>query len=125
MDTCPNGYQLKIIDHRSELNSKFNSLNRAWITKYFDLKLIDKEILENPDYSILKKGGQIFFAKYHHQIIGNIALKFVNETTYELTKLAVDESYQRLGAEKAFVLPRLIGQNTSGRQQWYYQRKAD
>ena len=35
-------------------------------------------------------------AQYNKEIVGTVALKFVSETTYEFTKMAVTEKYQGL-----------------------------
>lgn len=49
---------------------------------------------------ILNKGGRISFEKYKTQIIGTVSLKNIENGAMELTKMAVNESFQGLGAGK-------------------------
>jgi GNAT superfamily N-acetyltransferase len=84
----------KILDYRNEHQPQFEKLNRGWIEKYFWMEPIDFEILGNPEYHILSKGGFIFMAEYENKIVGTVALKFSSPGVYEFTKMAVDEEFQ-------------------------------
>lgn len=64
------------------------------------LEDIDKYVLSNPEEAILNDGGKILFAVYGGKVIGTVALKKVDTDTMELTKMAVDENYQGIGAGK-------------------------
>jgi GNAT superfamily N-acetyltransferase len=72
----------------------FESLNRAWIEKYFEMEPVDVQVLKDPQQHILDKGGSIIMAEYEHYIAGTVALKFVSDGIYEFTKMAVDENFQ-------------------------------
>lgn len=87
---------LEIIDYQPEHQPWFEQLNRHWIERYFWMEPIDFEVLQNPDEHIISKGGKIIMAQYDKEIVGTVALKFVNQHTYEFTKMAVDEKYQGL-----------------------------
>lgn len=91
---------MKIISYKSEHQPHFERLNKAWLNKYFRVEPIDEWVLTNPEEAILKDGGTIIFAEYADQIIGTAALKLIQPGTYELTKMAVDEAFQGLGAGK-------------------------
>ena len=85
---------IEIIKFSDEYSKYFTALNVAWLQKYFVVEPIDHEILFNPKRYILDQGGFIFFAKAGDQIAGTFALIKINETVYELAKMAVEESFQ-------------------------------
>ena len=85
---------IEIIKFSDEYSKYFTALNMAWLQKYFVAEPIDQEILFNPKKYILNQGGFIFFAKVNKQIVGTFALIRINETVYELAKMAVEESFQ-------------------------------
>ncbi|MBU2996114.1 GNAT family N-acetyltransferase [Cellulophaga baltica] len=85
---------LHIIPFENKYASNFKDLNIAWIKKYFHVENKDVEILENYEESIIKKGGVIFLAKYNNIIVGCFSFLKINDFTYELGKMAVDENYQ-------------------------------
>lgn len=91
---------MKIVPYKPEYQPHFESLNKAWLNKYFRVEPIDEWVLANPEEAILKDGGMILFAEHDNQIIGTAALKLHEPGTYELTKMAVDEAFQGLGAGK-------------------------
>src|SRR5689334_8973354 len=88
---------IRIIDYRPDHQPLFESLNRAWIEKYFWLEEIDRYVLQHPDEAILQHGGAILMALYDGAVAGTVALKKVNKDVYEFTKMAVDENYRRKG----------------------------
>ncbi|MGI8584140.1 MAG: GNAT family N-acetyltransferase [Chitinophagaceae bacterium] len=88
---------IKIVDYEDQYQPYFERLNKAWIKKFFWLEEIDRYVLTNPKEAIIEKGGYIFMALYNNEVAGTVALKKVDDTTYEFTKMAVDENYQRKG----------------------------
>ncbi|QNF33549.1 GNAT family N-acetyltransferase [Adhaeribacter swui] len=74
----------------------FRTLNHEWITKYFELEEVDNQILDNPESYILAKGGAILMARYNGQTVGTCALLKINETEFELGKMAVTAAMQGL-----------------------------
>ncbi|WP_318345539.1 YfiT family bacillithiol transferase [Flagellimonas baculiformis] len=84
--------------YRPEWQPYFERFNTAWIEKHFVLEEIDREVLGNPEGTLLKGGGKIWFALLEEQVIGTVALKIIDDTTMELTKMAVDEAHQGKGA---------------------------
>lgn len=91
---------MKIINYKSEYAKYFDTLNRAWVEKYFYVEPIDDYVLTHPQEAILDKGGRILFTEYENKIIGAIAMVPLNDTEMELTKMGVEEQYQGLGAGK-------------------------
>jgi ribosomal protein S18 acetylase RimI-like enzyme len=93
--------QVEIIDYNPAYKQQFESLNKAWLEKYFTVEPIDTYVLENPKEAILDHGGVILFARYEGAVIGTVALKLMEAGVYEMTKMAVDETYRGIGAGKA------------------------
>ena len=54
----------------------------------------DTMLLEKCEESIIDQGGFIFFARYRGQIVGCFSLIRINNTTYELGKMAVEPKFQ-------------------------------
>lgn len=91
---------MKITEYQTEFQQHFESLNKAWLNKYFTVEPLDEILLSQPEEMILKKGGHILFVEHQEKIIGTVALIFVKQGVYELAKMAVDETFQGLGAGK-------------------------
>ena len=92
--------EVEIVDYRPEHKAAFFDLNRRWIESHWELEPHDVEVLENPESSILEKGGHIFVALYKGKPVGVCALCPMpadSPYNYELAKLAVDTSIQRRG----------------------------
>jgi len=85
---------LQIIPFTPKYISNFRDLNLAWLEKYFYVEPKDKKLLENCKKSIIDKDGHIFFAEYEGQIVGCFSFIKLNDTIYELGKMAVDPNYQ-------------------------------
>ncbi len=94
---------LRIVPFAPALREHFYRLNEAWLRKYFYVEEIDHHVLSHPESEILAPGGEIFFAALGEDIVGTCALMPAGEGTYELTKMAVDESRQGLGIGRALM----------------------
>ena len=86
-----------IIEYNPSHQPYFEKFNRHWIEEYFVMEDVDEFVLTNPGEAILKPGGAILMAQYNGEIAGTVALRKVDETIYEFTKMAVDEKFQRKG----------------------------
>lgn len=92
---------IKILNYGPDYQQYFERFNRHWIEKYFVMEPVDEFVLTNPDEALLKPGGAILMAEYAGEIAGTVALRKVDDTTYEFTKMAVDEKFQRKGIAEA------------------------
>lgn len=95
---------IKIIDYRPEHQTYFERFNRAWIEKYFVMEPVDEFVLTSPEEALLQPGGAILMATYDGEIAGTVALRKVDNTTFEFTKMAVDEKFRRRGIAEALSL---------------------
>jgi ribosomal protein S18 acetylase RimI-like enzyme len=86
-----------IIPYSSELKDDIKILNLEWLTKYFKVEATDERMLSDPQGEIIDKGGMIFYAKFNNKIVGTVSLLKINETTFELSKMAVTANVQGLG----------------------------
>jgi GNAT superfamily N-acetyltransferase len=82
----------KVVTFHRQYRADFARLNYAWITKLFAVEPLDQRILDNPEQEIIAHGGEVFFAISGGKVVGTVALKVETATTFELTKMAVDES---------------------------------
>ena len=85
-----------IIPFEPRYGPDFKRLNLEWLNKYFTVEPIDEAVLSRPA-AILRKGGFILFARLGKRIIGTCALLKQGASRFELSKMAVTESYQGLG----------------------------
>lgn len=92
---------LEIIEFLPEHQPWFEKFNRQWIEEFFWMEPIDVETLQDPDEYIISKGGKILVALYNKEIAGTVALKYVDNTTYEFTKMAVDSKFRGLKVGQA------------------------
>jgi GNAT superfamily N-acetyltransferase len=89
---------IEIIPFSPDLQPYFESINKAWVSRYFSLEPFDIDQLEHPEETILAKGGEIIFAKYGEEIIGTVALIPKGNGVWEMIKMGVSESFQGKGA---------------------------
>jgi GNAT superfamily N-acetyltransferase len=90
--------ELTFLDYKPEYQPWFEKLNKAWLEEYFVVEPFDKWVLEHPDEAIIKQGGKIYFAASGSTIVGTVALRFIEDGVYELTKMGVDKTFQGGGA---------------------------
>ena len=88
----------EIIPFSPDLQPYFESINKAWVTQYFSLEPFDLAQLENPEQTILTKGGEIIFAKIGERIAGTVALIPSEEGIWEMIKMGVSPGFQGKGA---------------------------
>lgn len=86
-----------IVPFSPELKEEIKILNLEWLKKYFKVEAKDELMLSDPQGEIIDKGGMIFYAKYNSKIVGTVSLLKINETTFELSKMAVTDGVQGQG----------------------------
>lgn len=89
--------KVEIIPFSPNLKNHIKTLNLNWLQKYFKVEDKDDIILSNPQEQIIDKGGMIFYAKHNNEILGTVSLIKVDNSTFELSKMAVCEKAQGLG----------------------------
>nr|WP_294938952.1 GNAT family N-acetyltransferase [uncultured Flavobacterium sp.] len=85
---------VEIITYLPEFKNNFIALNKAWLEEYFFVEPHDIEVFENIEEVILEPGGEIFFCLVDGNVAGTVAMQKVNDSVYEMAKLAVDKKYQ-------------------------------
>ncbi len=105
---------VSVLEYQPEHQPWFENLNRTWIEKYFWMEPIDFEVLQHPEQHIIDHGGKILMLSFNKEIVGTVALKYVQPAVYEFTKMAIDEKFQgkKLGqalAEAAIVKAKELG----------------
>ena len=85
---------IEIVNYQPQHATAFKELNEAWINQYFEMEDSDRKMLENPQGYILDRGGAILIALMDEQPVGTCALVRMNDTTYELAKMAVSVEAQ-------------------------------
>jgi len=97
--------QVIIIDYRPSLKEHFYELAGHWLLGLLKGKLEEEDIftLNNPDIAYLQQGGFLFYAQYKEEIIGCVALKRLDEDTFEFAKLFVEPKYRSLGAASKLI----------------------
>jgi ribosomal protein S18 acetylase RimI-like enzyme len=90
-----------IVPFRPEFSADFASLNREWIEQFFKMEESDLKLLQDPQTSIIAKGGQIFFALAGDTPVGTVAAVRQSALVFELAKMAVRPSHQGRGLGEA------------------------
>lgn len=91
----------EIVDFSPEHQPDFERLNAEWITEYYDLEPLDQYVLRNPEEAILRGGGAILVALVGNQVAGVLALRKLEDSVFEYTKMAVDTRFRRQGIGEA------------------------
>jgi GNAT superfamily N-acetyltransferase len=89
---------VQIVPYDVKYHDAFRRLNEAWISRYFRIEEPDSRVLDAPQEHILDKGGRILVAVRNGEPIGVCALLRVDESTFELAKMAVAEHARGVGA---------------------------
>ena len=92
---------IEIVNFKAEHQPYFEKFNQAWIEEHFQLEPVDIYVLQNPEEAILKNGGAILMALYNGEVAGTVALRKIDDQTFEFTKMAVDPNYRRKGIAEA------------------------
>jgi GNAT superfamily N-acetyltransferase len=88
---------LQIIPFAPAYAADFKRLNLVWLERYFQVEPLDDEVLSNPEETIIKPGGMIFFALLDDTVVGTCALIRHTEALFELSKMAVADTQQGKG----------------------------
>lgn len=72
----------------------FRQLNEEWIVRFFKLEGKDREMLADPQATILDKAGRIFLAVKDGETVGCCALLAMEPGEFEVGKMAVTQTAQ-------------------------------
>ncbi|MCP4570383.1 MAG: GNAT family N-acetyltransferase [FCB group bacterium] len=86
---------VEIVNYRPQFKKYFQVLNREWLTEFFAVEPDDEKIMSDPNGRIIKKGGAVLFARLDGDVVGTTALIRREDSTFELTKMAVDKNFRR------------------------------
>ena len=95
--------EIKIIPYRSEHHEVFKQLNIEWLDHYNLTESHDLMVLNDPEGTILNRGGFIWLAEAEGKIVGSAALMKEQEDEYELAKMSVTPAYRGKGISKLLI----------------------
>ena len=81
--------KLEIVEFDPGYKTAFKQLNEEWISQYFKMEPSDYKSLDHPQEYIIDKGGHILVALYQGEPVGTCALIKMDDSTFELAKMAV------------------------------------
>ncbi|WP_462251663.1 GNAT family N-acetyltransferase [Ferruginibacter sp.] len=94
---------VEIIEYENKYQPDFYKLNIAWLDKYNLTESHDLMILDNPEDTIINKGGFIWLAKAEDKIVGSAALIKESDEIFELAKMAVADEFKGKGISKLLI----------------------
>lgn len=89
---------IRIVPYRPDHAAAWVSLNEYWILAGgYALEAKDRLVLEDPEGSILSRGGVIFIADHEGEAVGCCSLMVMGDGGFEVGKMAVAADAQGLG----------------------------
>ncbi|MDF1544578.1 MAG: bifunctional helix-turn-helix transcriptional regulator/GNAT family N-acetyltransferase [bacterium] len=106
--------KVEILEYRPAYKKYFKSINEEWLKTQVGVEAEDRRQLNDPNGQIIRKGGEILFAKMDGEVVGTCALIYHNENVLELSKMGVTVGARGLGigrllAENMVALARSFG----------------
>jgi GNAT superfamily N-acetyltransferase len=95
--------EIKIIPYSNEHHEAFRQLNLEWLDHYNLTESHDLMILDDPQGTILDRGGFIWMAEADGQLVGSAGLIKEHDGEYELAKMAVTAAYRGKGISKLLI----------------------
>lgn len=95
--------KIEITEYSNQHHDDFRKLNLEWLNKYDLTESHDLMVLNDPQGTIVDRGGFIWLAKDGKKIVGSAALMKEHEGVYELAKMAVTEDYRGKGISKLLI----------------------
>ena len=85
-----------VLENQKKYLADFIRLNEEWISTYFELEAVDRELAANP-YKIIENGGFIFSLVSENEVLGVCALFNNDNGKFELARMAVSPKHQGNG----------------------------
>lgn len=95
--------EIKIIPYNETYKPAFRALNLEWLDKYNLTESHDLEVLDDPQGTILDRGGYIWLAMADGLIVGSAALIKESGDVFELAKMSVTAAYRGRGISKRLI----------------------
>ena len=86
-----------IVDYAPPHRNAFRDLNLEWIERYFTVEESDRVMLDDPESTIIARGGNIFVALDEGTVAGVCSLMPAGSNSWQLAKMAVSPSAQGRG----------------------------
>lgn len=84
---------LRIVEYSEALAPAFAEITREWVEGFFKIENEDRRIIEDPQGTIIDRGGFILFVEAEGLgIVGTCALIKIEDGVFELTKMGVKAS---------------------------------
>jgi len=94
---------VEIIEYADCYAGDFRELNLEWLDRYGLAEPYDLEIINDPQRTVLDKGGFIYLAKDGEKIVGSAGLAKENNSVYELVKMSVAPAFRGKGIARMLI----------------------
>lgn len=94
---------IEIISYENKYQPEFKQLNLEWLDKYNLTESHDLMVLDDPQGTVIDRGGFIWLAKEGNTIVGSAGLMNEGHGIYELAKMAVSADWQGKGISKLLI----------------------
>ncbi len=89
--------RIEILPYRPAWRRHFEALNREWLESLFTVEPADAALLADPHGRIVKRGGEVLFARLDGRVVGTCALIRHDAGVWELAKMAVSPAARGRG----------------------------
>jgi GNAT superfamily N-acetyltransferase len=99
MGTIDHSQKLRVLDYRPSFKKHFSDLVKPWLSEVLNgaLEKEDEFTVHHPDEAYLLTGGFLFFAMRGDVCLGTVALKRLDEDTFEFAKLFISNEARKMG----------------------------
>jgi DNA-binding MarR family transcriptional regulator len=96
---------VKVVDYKPGLSRHFHELAGPWLTEEVDGRLKEEDgiSLQDPDEPYFIEGGFLFYAMYKEQIVGFVALKRLDDHSFEFATPYINPIYRNLRIENLLI----------------------
>jgi len=91
---------IEIIGYDEKFHADFKRMNLEYLDKYNLTESHDMIILDNPEETVIGRGGFIWLAKAGNEVVGTVGIMPEGHGIFELIKMCVAESWQGKGISK-------------------------
>lgn len=99
MKTINQSQKVRVLDYKPSFKKHFTELVKPWLSGVLNgvLEKEDEFTVHHPDEAYLLTGGFLFFAMQGDLCLGTVALKRLDENTFEFAKLFISPEARNLG----------------------------